>query len=222
MGVVGVYGMMAVIVWKELGTFAGYSTCVQYSDNDLVVALRAGEEKVFEDVFRSFYPALCRYAESIVKDDAQAEDIVQQVFVTIWEKRMSISFQLSAKAYLYRAVHNRCLNYLEQGKVRQLYRNESVGKEEPLSAAADAGGERRELQERISRAIEKLPEQCRLIFRLSRFDEMKYAEIAAHLNISVKTVENQMGKALRILREELKEYLPLLLLFISYIQSLHS
>jgi RNA polymerase sigma-70 factor, ECF subfamily len=75
---------------------------------------------------------------------------------------------------------------------------------------------------RISRAIEKLPEQCRLIFRLSRFDEMKYAEIAAHLNISVKTVENQMGKALRILREELKEYLPLLLLFISYIQSLHS
>ena len=135
---------------------------------------------------------------------------------------MSISFQVSAKAYLYRAVHNRCLNYLEQGKVRQLYRNESVGKEEPLSAAADAGGERRELQERISRAIEKLPEQCRLIFRLSRFDEMKYAEIAAHLNISVKTVENQMGKALRILREELKEYLPLLLLFISYIQSLHS
>jgi RNA polymerase sigma-70 factor (family 1) len=222
MGVVGVYGMMAVIVWKGLGNLAGYSTCVQYSDNDLVVALRAGEEKVFEDVFRSFYPALCRYAESIVKDDAQAEDIVQQVFVTIWEKRMSISFQLSAKAYLYRAVHNRCLNYLEQGKVRQLYRNESVGKEEPLSAAADAGGERRELQERISRAIEKLPEQCRLIFRLSRFDEMKYAEIAAHLNISVKTVENQMGKALRILREELKEYLPLLLLFISYIQSLHS
>jgi RNA polymerase sigma-70 factor (family 1) len=213
---------MAVIVWKELGTFAGYSTCVLYSDNDIVVALRAGEEKVFEDVFRSFYPALCRYAESIVKDDAQAEDIVQQVFVTIWEKRLSITFHVSAKAYLYRAVHNRCLNFLEQGKVRQLYVSETVKQEEPMSAAADAAGDQMELQSRITRALSKLPEQCGLIFRLSRFDEMKYAEIATHLGISIKTVENQMGKALRILREELKEYLPVLLMLYSYIQQLHT
>jgi RNA polymerase sigma factor (sigma-70 family) len=129
---------------------------------------------------------------------------------------------VSAKAYLYRAVHNRCLNFLEQGKVRQLYVSETVKQEEPMSAAADAAGDQMELQSRITRALSKLPEQCGLIFRLSRFDEMKYAEIATHLGISVKTVENQMGKALRILREELKEYLPVLLMLYSYIQQLHT
>ena len=136
---------------------------------------------------------------------------------------MGVAFgQVSAKAYLYRAVHNRCLNFLEQGKVRQLYVSETVKQEEPMSAAADAAGDQLELQSRITRALSKLPEQCGLIFRLSRFDEMKYAEIATHLGISVKTVENQMGKALRILREELKEYLPVLLMLYSYIQQLHT
>ena len=91
-----------------------------------------------------------------------------------------------------------------------------------MSAAADAAGDQMELQSRITRALSKLPEQCGLIFRLSRFDEMKYAEIATHLGISIKTVENQMGKALRILREELKEYLPVLLMLYSYIQQLHT
>ena len=192
---------------------------MQYSDNDIIQALRAGEEDPFEIVFRSFYPALCRYAGSIVNDDDQAEDIVQQVFINIWEKRHTITFHVSAKSYLYRAVHNRCLNYLEQNKVRQMYASENSTMAEPASPP-DLPQHQRELQLQITNAINKLPEQCRIIFKLSRFEEMKYAEIAAHLGISIKTVENQMGKALRVLREELKEYLPLVILLCSYIHLL--
>ncbi len=174
-----------------------------------------GDERIFEEVFRSYYPVLCRYAKSILIEQEPAEEAVQQTFVAIWEKRDRITFHVSLKAYLYRAVHNRCLNQIEKQKIRHEY---SIGQQqepELTAMAADGPHRQKELQELIRQAIDRLPEQCARIFRLSRFEEMKYAEIAAQLNISVKTVENQMGKALRIMREELKEYLPCLL-FLPY------
>lgn len=152
-----------------------------------------------------FYVKLCNYATGILKNNIEAEEVVQQVFVTIWEKRMQIEIALSFKAYLYKAVYNSCLN-----RLKQLKKMETTIELPELSAESNKL-DAKELERQISLSIEKLPEQCRLIFKLSRFEDLKYAEIANHLNLSIKTVENQMGKALRVLRNELQEYLPTLL-----------
>ena len=190
---------------------------VQYTDHDIEAALRSGNETIFEEVFRSYYPALCRYARSILNEPEAAEEAVQQTFIAIWEKRESIHFTVSLKAYLYRAVHNRCLNQIEKQKIRQQYAADHQQQPEIAAMPADSMHRQKELQDLIRQAIDRLPEQCGKIFRLSRFEEMKYAEIAEHLGISIKTVENQMGKALRLMREELKEYLPVLLLIPYYL-----
>ena len=190
---------------------------MQYSDHDIAAALRNGNETIFEEVFRSYYPALCRYARSILNEPEAAEEAVQQTFIAVWEKRENIHFSVSLKAYLYRAVHNRCLNEIEKQKVRREYAADHMQQPETAAMPADAPQRQKELQTLIREAIDRLPEQCGKIFRLSRFEEMKYAEIAEHLGISVKTVENQMGKALRLMREELKEYLPALLLIPYYL-----
>lgn len=190
---------------------------MQYSDHDIAAALRNGDETIFEEVFRSYYPALCRYARSILNEPEAAKETVQQTFIAIWEKRENIHFSVSLKAYLYRAVHNRCLNEIEKQKVRREYASDHLQQPETAAMPADAPQRQKELQTLIREAIDRLPEQCGKIFRLSRFEEMKYAEIAEHLGISIKTVENQMGKALRLMREELKEYLPVLLLIPYYL-----
>jgi RNA polymerase sigma-70 factor (ECF subfamily) len=191
---------------------------VEITNSDIILAFKQGDKEVFEKLFRSYYQSLCRYANGLLNDTDEAEEVVQQVFVTIWEKRTSIEIKISFKSYLYRAVHNSCLNHIEKLKVRQIYVAQQSGHEEVSAEHSETNLQKNELQARISSALLKLPEQCRKVFLLSRQDEMKYAEIADHLGISIKTVENQMGKALRIMREELKEYLPLVILIISLVK----
>lgn len=188
---------------------------MEYSNRDIETAFKSGDQKVFEVIFRAYYKSLCRYASGFVNDPDDAEELVQQVFVAIWERRNDFRIEVSVKSYLYRAVHNRCLNFIAQLKVRTMYANEKVNDEFPVEQPM-AHLRQRELQERIREALLKLPEQCGIVFKLSRYEELKYAEIASHLGISIKTVENQMGKALRIMREELKEYLPLLVVLIDF------
>lgn len=190
---------------------------VQYTDHDIAAALRNGDERIFEEVFHHYYSALCRYARSLLHDSEGAEEVVQQTFIAIWEKRENIHYSVSLKAYLYRAVHNRCLNEIEKKKVRREYATDHLQQPETAAMPADAPQRQKELYKLIREAIDRLPEQCRKIFQLSRFEEMKYAEIAEHLGLSIKTVENQMGKALRLLREELKDYLPSILLIPYYL-----
>ncbi|MEO8148508.1 MAG: RNA polymerase sigma-70 factor [Bacteroidia bacterium] len=182
------------------------------SDQEIVNALHANDEGVFEQVFRFYYQRLCNYACNIVVDMDEAEEIVQQMFLNIWEKRVHLEINISFKSYLYRAVHNACLNRLKQQKVRKLYADEQIQITEPGYEHTSQTILKTELEKQIHNAINKLPEQCRLVFKLSRFEEMKYAEIATHLGISIKTVENHMGKALKIMREQLKEYLPLIII----------
>ncbi|HLT72964.1 MAG TPA: RNA polymerase sigma-70 factor [Cyclobacteriaceae bacterium] len=177
--------------------------------------LRSGDIQAYEMIFRTHYEPLCNYAFTFVADRDMAEEIVQGTFLYLWEKREAMEIHSSLKSYLYMAVRNRCLNEIKHRKVRQQHINREL-------LTADTGTETvseelaaAELEERIQVAIEKLPEQCRMVFKLSRFEELKYAEIADQLSISVKTVENHMGKALKIMREQLKEYLPLLLLMIT-------
>lgn len=175
-------------------------------------AIREGDEIAFEMIFKEYYQALCRYANSFLNDREEAEEVVQASFLGIWEKRTTLFITTSLKAYLYQAVRNRCLNVIKHEKVKQQHaQHEAVMTANHYDGTSDAvlSGE---LEQKIYLAMQALPEQCRLVFKLSRFEELKYQEIADQLNISVKTVENQIGKALKIMREQLREYLPIILL----------
>ncbi|MGV3632508.1 MAG: RNA polymerase sigma-70 factor [Bacteroidota bacterium] len=172
-----------------------------------------GNINTFEMIFKQYYQPLVAYSRTIVLDSDEAEDIVQHTFVNFWEQRENTEVHTSVRALLYKAVHNACLNNLKHKKVRKVYRQE----QEHLQAETERQDElldAKELELRISETIDRLPEQCARIFRLSRFEQLKYQEIAEKLGLSVKTVENQMGKALRILRDELSTYMPVLLLFL--------
>ena len=190
---------------------------IQIPDSDILLAIRQGNERVYETVFRKYYQTLCNYACGILKDIDDAEEVVQSIFLKLWEQREVIEINVSLKSYLYRAVHNTCMNRLKHLKIQDSYR-QYVGKylEDTFDSATDMMS-KNELQNRISQALEKLPEQCRIIFKMSRFEELKYQEIADKLGLSIKTIENQIGKALRIMRTELSDYLPVMLIFIEFL-----
>lgn len=175
-------------------------------------ALKQGQETAFEMIFKTYYQPLCRYAWSFLSDKAEAEEVVQSAFITVWEKRTSIDVQTSFKSYLYRMIRNACLNVIKHSKVKQQHAAHALAGGEPMYEPVTDAVHSSELEQRISDAIKTLPEQCRLVFQLSRFEELKYQEIADQLNISVKTVENHMGKALKMMRLQLRDYLVLILM----------
>lgn len=185
---------------------------VVLSEQEIIGAIREGNERIFEETFRKYYQSLCNYANSILKEMDEAEEVVQNLFLSIWEKRSDLEISISLKSYLYRAVHNHCLNRIKHLKVREEYQQYAVNFYDASYESVSQTVMKNELEQKIEEAIRKLPEQCRLIFRMSRFEELKYHEIAEQLELSPKTVENQIGKALKILRVELAEYLPLIII----------
>jgi RNA polymerase sigma-70 factor, ECF subfamily len=188
---------------------------VQLSDQQFIESLRKSDEQAFGQVFREYYPRLCSYACNLLNDMDEAEEIVQQTFLTIWEKRLVINITTSFKAYLYRAVQNSCLNKFKREKVRQSYAEDHIKVTSPVYEHTSDMVLGMELEKKLQLAIESLPEQCRLVFKLSRYEDLKYAEIADQLGISAKTVENHIGKALKILRQHLKDYLPTIIFVLS-------
>jgi RNA polymerase sigma-70 factor (ECF subfamily) len=165
---------------------------------------KENENAFMEAVFRRYYTPLGRTVNRMVNDQQATEDILQDVFLKIWNNRKDLSFTFSIKSYLYRAAINAALNYLEKNK-------RTVGLEtdyfpEPSTEGAEDQLHFQELESRVHDAIETLPPACKTIFVLSRYEEMSYKEIAESLQISVKTVENQMGKALRQMRQYLSVY----------------
>lgn len=183
-------------------------------EEKLIAAFRKGDQQAFETLFKGHYAALCRYGFSFLNDRDAAEDVVQNVFVSMWEKRTDYEIQASFKGYLYRMVRNACLNVLKHEKVVALYAEGNVQSEATHVDQALELATANELGSMIEKAMDKLPEQCRAVFELSRYENLKYSEIAQRLGISEKTVENQIGKALRIMREQLKEYLVLAFIFL--------
>lgn len=171
----------------------------------LVQRLRNRDEAAFEIVFNSHYKALCGYARKYLDEVEAPEEIVQEVFVKFWEKCESIAPDSSIKSYLYRSVHNTCLNYIKHMKVRDNYKDYVMTYMETSSHIEFS--EEPDLEQKIYDAIDALPPQCSRIFKLSRFEGLKYQEIADHLGLSVKTIEVQMGKALKVLRAKLKGHL---------------
>ncbi|NSL88729.1 RNA polymerase sigma-70 factor [Chitinophaga solisilvae] len=161
----------------------------------------------FEELFRENHAQCIAFATHYMGDSHAAEEVVQQVFLRLWEKRDSITITGPVKAYLFSAIRNTAISQWRKDNVRSDRETQYSNIKDVAIGASD---EVRELERLYLRALDMLPERCREVFVLSRQQQLKYAEIAATLNISVKTVENHMGKALKILHQELKEYLPLL------------
>lgn len=188
-------------------------------EGELLISLFKGNKKGFEILFRTYYKRLCAYAVSFVTINNVAEDIVSDVFLNLWEKKDSLNITSSVSSYLFQAVKNSCINYLNREKSRKLLISENevnlldlkmdyfLSDKYPMG---DLIG--RELEEKIKLEIEKLPEQCRLIFYMSRIDELSHHQIAEKLGISENTVKVQIYRALTKLRAGLKDYLPLIIL----------
>jgi RNA polymerase sigma-70 factor (ECF subfamily) len=168
------------------------------------------DEPDFDQIYLDHYSALHHYALTLVNDSAVADEMIQDVFLKILEKREHVTIHTSLKAYLYRSVHNECMNYFKHHKVKQKYQSHTFHEMEKHTEHPLDKLQYREFEQRLQKSINDLPEQCRTVFQLSRFEELKYAEIATQLGISIKTVDNQMGKALKRLRLQLADYLPLL------------
>jgi RNA polymerase sigma-70 factor (ECF subfamily) len=181
--------------------------------NDLLFigSVVQADGQAFEKLFNDWYGPLHAYACSVLKDEALAGEAVQAVFCRLWEKRDRLRVETSIKAYLYGSVYHECVNWMRREKSRRLYQSglllrlgRHAGRSpENASDKAEAG----ELERRYRRALDELPMQCRAIFQLSRFSELKYREIAEQMGISVKTVEAQMSKALKLLRDKLADFL---------------
>src|SRR5690606_9364287 len=149
-----------------------------------------------------FYNPLYAYAYTIIDDDAAAEEVVQTIFLKLWEKRQHLDVHTSWKAYLYKAVFHECLNDKKRVRLHQKF----IDTQGYNTSVQDAESDK-ELRIRLQAALRQRPEKCRVEFQLSRFEELKYQEISDRLNISIKTVEAHMGKALKILRVELADFL---------------
>lgn len=161
----------------------------------------------FEAVFREFYAPLCRYAQVFVGSMDTAEEITQEFFYNYWKNREKIKVKTTLRGYLYQSVRNNALKYLEHEAVKRRYAASQIELHTTEGAATQMEAmEARELQQLIDETLQELPERCSLIFRMSRFEGLKYQEIARELSISVKTVEANMGKALQLFRVRLKKY----------------
>ncbi len=173
---------------------------------NLTTRLRSEDKTVLKELFDAHYKAVCAAIHRIVGERGVTEDLAQQVFIRFWEKRHQIQIDTSPGAYLHRMAVNESLAWLRAKKNQQ---PAELSYATPMAPEMD--GEdillHNELQDQIHKVIDTLPPRCRAVFQLSRFEEMSYLEIAEHMGISVKTVEHQMGKALRVLREQLKVFL---------------
>lgn len=174
-------------------------------DIQLLKAISSGDIKVFEDLFRFFYPALCGYSNKILNSAHEAEEVVQDVFYTLWKSREKIDIKVSIKSYLYRSVYYKSLNLIEHKGVINKYIDSYKQTTKQYYSPEDALHES-EIYSVYNNTLNQLPERCRQIFQMSRDYGLKYSEIAEKLTISVKTVEANMGKALKAFRLSFAEY----------------
>lgn len=191
-------------------------------EKHLIEKLKQGDEKVFKQIYDCHYVLLCRFAHQLLEDSSLAEEIVDDVIFYLWEHRADIEITYSIRAYLMRAVRNRCLNELNSLTHRQELRFSSfmlpenmdfldtvfVDDNHPLGTLLE-----QELEEKLSQCIEDLPKECRTVFKKSRFEQKKYEEIASDLDISVNTVKYHIKNALASIQLRVGDYLKLLILY---------
>lgn len=184
------------------------------SEND------ASSVHLIEMLFRSYYKPLCKFIYQITRNAEQAEDVAQDVFMKLWQKREQLDEGLSIKSYLYKSAYNTALNLVNREKKKQVMDDEDHLNRADQSQA-DSNLNYEEIQTEINKAIESLPLKCKTVFLLSRKEELSNKEIAKVMDISIKTVENQMTKALSTLRKELQPYMDYLLV-LNFLLALNS
>lgn len=172
------------------------------SDNQITNLFKNKPQKAIKYIFDLYYDDLCRYAYSLVENREIAEEIVQELFIYLWEKRASINITSSVKNYLFKSVKNQSINYLKSSYAKLLSQNIDLD-DYPANNLIYEKSDIKELSALTRNAIDSLPVRCVLVFRLSRNFGLTYKEISESLQISVKTVENQMTIALRRIREYL-------------------
>lgn len=171
------------------------------------------DEQAFKEIYFEFYPALCVFARRYIAHEETARDIVQDVFFKTWKNRKNTNLNASFRNFLVTAVHNNCVDHLRKKNVAERYAKKKI----PSSDGTESPEEiytLNELEEIIGKALEKLPPNVREAFEMNRFKGMTYTDIAEKMEVSPKTIEAYIGKALKMLRAELKDYLPLLILFL--------
>lgn len=185
------------------------------SDKKVISGLREGNKKAYEQLFLDNYKSLVLYAKKFVMDTETARDLVQDVFIYLWDKRQKLTIEKSLSSYLFRAVHNACINYLKREATKENYIKQfliNLNEGSYKSSSNEDAYElvvHKDLSVRIETIVETLPEQCRNIFRMSRFRGMKNKEIAEIYSISPRTVETQIYRALKVLKENLRPYLAI-------------
>jgi RNA polymerase sigma-70 factor (ECF subfamily) len=175
-------------------------------ERELLAGLRRGEDPAFAEIFRMFYARLVRVADRVVNDTARAEDVAQEVMLELWRRRAELPDDTRLQAYLFQSTRNRALNQVRH--LRVVRQGEPYAPKPSAAPATDAEALAGELEVRARAAVHELPEDLRETFLLNRVDGLTYAECARVLDVSVKTVEARMGKALRRLRERLAPWLP--------------
>lgn len=168
----------------------------------LIERLRKGDAQAFEQLFTTYYKNLCLFANRFIDHMPAAEEIVADTYAVIWEKKETILISISFRAYMYKAVRNRCLNYISHQRIEREYIDYVLQHHFPINDQSAAREE--ELERNVEDAIESLPDRCRQIFKMSRYDHLRYGEIAVKLGLSPKTVERQMVIALEKLRRHLQ------------------
>jgi len=173
--------------------------------------LRKGDQKGLNALFKAYYRLVCTISFRIIRDKQIAEDIAQEVFLELWKKREQLKVTSSIKAYLSRAASNKTLNYIRDQKIN-LSRGEELEHDSLGAVESTSAVDLEDLKKKIAVAVQNLPDKCRLVFLLSRDQNMSYKEISEALDISTKTVENQISKALKFLRSQLGTYVAKLLI----------
>ena len=169
-----------------------------HTDKELIQQIKAGNQVAFKSLFNRFYKMLLAIAINILRDVEPSKDVVQEVFFQVWKKRETLEIRSSLEAYLKRATINRSLNYIKSRK--RFDSNEQFEDRQSLAASSQEHLEADDLQKAIQKALDGLPEKCRVVFIMRRQEGMPVKEIAEKLGISPKTVENQITKALKVLK----------------------
>ncbi|NVJ48458.1 MAG: RNA polymerase sigma-70 factor [Cytophagia bacterium] len=184
-------------------------------DTALQQRLSRGDETAFQETFELYFKVLVLFATKFSLDKETAEDLVQDVFVKLYEQKERLQFHSSLKAFLYQSVRNRCIDMIRSSKTREKHHMEIKAGAELEGLNSEDLMLQSELEEKIYHSIGQLPEQCQIIFKMNRFEGKMNQEIAEELNISKRTVETQISKALKRLREDIYPYLKTLILAIS-------
>lgn len=177
------------------------------NEKKLANAITNGNEEAFKYIYDVYYAPLCLYANKYLYDIAVSEDIVQDCIFTLWEMRSNLTHVLNIKSYLYKTIHNKCLNYIQHQKVKGKYENETVYSLKLIELEQKDSLINKELGNIIAEAIEELPSKCKICFCMKRIDGLSQKSIAQKLEISEKAVEANISRALNLLRKKLNNYL---------------